>query len=233
LYGNTKKVMQIKEVEDYLNNLFKKTSYNRLADNKVRTKIIGLIKKGSEITNLTVSDLLLKLDFKPNDLTIETLEGFLAELRSIFWLQSFKFTDIQPLSADKKPAPDFIAKYKNNICAIEVFCLTQTHEQQKDSTLNCYVNFDPQFNGSKFGRDFMSKAIDKKKQLDSNNAKMKILLCIINSNPIISLNTAEEIDKHAEFLYNQLNWGNNYYVGILTGAEVNGKPSDIIYPIIS
>jgi len=226
--------MQIEKVEEYLNNLFNKTRDNRLTDKKVRTKIIELIKKGSEITNLTVPNLLLRLDLKLNDLTIEALEAFLAELRSIFWLQDFKFTDIQPLSAGKKVAPDFTAKYKNNTCAIEVFCLTQTHGQQKDKNLNVYVNFDPNFNGSKFGRDFISKATCKKKQLDSNNATMKILLCVINSDPIIRLNTAEEIDNHAKFLYNQLNWGNSYYVGILTGVEeVNGKTSDTIYPKIS
>jgi len=218
------------DVLSYLSELYKETKDTTLAD---QTEIIKLIKKGSIITNLSVSDLLAGLDFKPKDLTIEALEAFRAELRSIFWLKDFGFIDIQPLQAGKKSSPDFTAKYKNNTCAIEVFCLTQAHGQQKDSSLGVYKNFDPQFEGSKFGRDFISKAADKKKQLESSNAEIKVLLCVINSDSIIRLNTSEEMQSHAKFLYNQLNWENGYYVGILTGAVSNGIPSDTIYPKIS
>ena len=98
------------DVLSYLSELYKETKDTRLADQKVQTKIIELIKKGSIITNLFVSDLLAGLDFKPKDLTIEALEAFLAELRSIFWLQAFGFIDIQPLQAGKKSSPDFTAK---------------------------------------------------------------------------------------------------------------------------
>lgn len=216
------------DVLTYLDDLCRKTNDTRLVDQKIRTNIIELVENACKITNLPVSDLLLRLDFKPKDLRIEALEAFLAELRSIFWLRDFGFTAIQPLQAKKKLiCPDFTATYKDKTCAIETFCLTQTHEQQKDTSLEVYRNFDPQFTGSKFGRDSMSKANNKKKQLDSSDAKIKILLCVINSQPVIRLNTGEEMQNHAKFLYDQLGWGNSYYLGLLTGVC-----SDTIYPKI-
>lgn len=222
--------MDIKDVENYLDNINRESNNQRLVDPKVRKKTKELLAEASEITNLPISDLLPRLDFKPNDQTIEALESFFAETRSILWLRDFGFKNIVPLQATTNPYPDFTANFSGQDCAIEVFCLTEEHEQQKDPILNVYVNFDPNFNGSKFGRDFMSTAIRKKVQLDSHNAKIKILLCVINSNPIIRLNTADEINAHAKFLYDQLNWGADYYVGILTDVQVNGQSSNTIYP---
>ena len=219
------------ELISFLNKLFEKTKDNRLADDKVKSRIVEMMSEACEITELSFSDLLQRLDFKPSDLNIEALESFLAELRSIFWLRDFGFVSIEPLEALKKSVcPDFTAKYGGKTCCIEVFCLTQTHGQKKDSNLGVYVNFDPQFTGSKFGRDFISKANLKKKQLDSGDKDSKILLCVLNSDPVILLNTADEIKNHAKFLYEQLNWGNGYYVGILTGVEVNGVSSNTIFP---
>ena len=98
---------------EYLNDVHKATSDNRLIDASVRNSILERAKNACKITNLSYSDLLQRLDFKQNDLTIEALESFLAELRSIFWLQDFGFTNIIPLQAKKSSQqPDFIAKYK-------------------------------------------------------------------------------------------------------------------------
>lgn len=215
----------------YLDNLYLKTKDARLAGPEVKVRILKQINDAREIADLSFSDLLQRLDFKPNDLTIEALEAFLAELRSIFWLRDFGFTDITPLQARNASAqPDFTAKYGGKICAVEVFCLTQVHEQQKDPTLNVYVNFDPGFNGSKFGRDFRNKAQQKKVQLDSCVADIKILLCVVNSTPMISLNTKDEFNSHLELLHKQLNWGDGYYFGLLTGVYVNGIASNAIFP---
>lgn len=48
----------------------------------------------------------------------------------------------------------------------------------------------------------------------------------------MKINSGEEMDKHAEYLYNELNWGPNYYVGLLIG-DVNcftGRIPDTIFP---
>ncbi len=194
----------------YLDNLYEKTKDTRLVDQKARLRIIKMIKDASKITKLAQSDLLNKLDFKPRDLAIEALEAFLAELRSIFWLDSFKFTDITPLQAtNKNQQPDFIAKYKDKNCAIEVFCLTHKHGQQRDPRLGVFVNFTPDFGGSKFGRDFITVAQSKKQQLDliSSNIKIKILLCVVNAEVMVNLNTKNDFDKYAKLFYEKLSWG--------------------------
>jgi hypothetical protein len=154
-------------------------------------------------------------------------------LRAIFWLKNFGFSNIIPIEPTRKfSRPDFLANYKGKKSAIEVFCLTKTHEQQKDQTLNVYVNFNPQFEGSKFGRDFISKAQEKLLQLDNVNTDIKILLCVVNSESMICLNDKDNWDKNAEYLFKRLNLESNYYIGILTGAVVNGELTDTIYPKI-
>lgn len=218
------------KLEIYLDKLYAKTHDARLIVDECKQLIFNEITRAISVTNLSFDDLLSGLDFKPNDLTIEALESFLAELRSIFWLEDFGFTNILPLEALKTNSnPDFSAVYKGKTCAIEVFCLTQAHEQHRDAD-GIYTNFDPQFEGSKFGRDFINKSPSKKIQLDSIDAQIKILLCVINSTSIVYLNTNEEMQNHAEFLYNKLGWGENYYLGILTGKIINGLPSDTIFP---
>lgn len=216
-------------VLQYLNDIHIGINDARLIDQKVRMDIVKKIDNACKITNLSVPDLLLKLDFKPKDLTIEALESFLAELRSIYWLQDFAFTDIIPLKASMKNLQsDFTAKYKDKICAVEVFCLTQAHEQQKDSSLNVYKNFNPNSGGSKFGRDFISIATKRKKlQLDSMQADVRLLLCVLNSQPVIRLNSKNDMENCAKFLYEKLLWGQGYYLGILTGLD-----SDVIFPSI-
>jgi hypothetical protein len=229
------KKYQKNDVLIYLNNIYTKTKDDRLNDSRVKLDIISLLKETSKITELSIPDLLATIYFKPNSLNIEGLEAFLSELRAIIWLNNFGFSNIRPIKAKKDPQPDFLADYQDKKSTIEVFCLTQTHEQRpeppyKDKSLNVYVNFDPEFDSSKFGRDFISKAKDKKKQLDSLDKDMKIdikiLLCVVNSQSMVSLNKKDDWDKHAEYLYNKLNWGNNYYIGILTGS------GDTIYPKI-
>ncbi len=169
--------MECQMIFDYLDQLYQKTQDPRLSDDKVRSEIKEQVKKSCDITSMTEDDLLKRLDFKPNDLTIEALESFLAELRSVIWLHIFGFSEIEPLQAKKTLQPDFIAKFNGKKCVIEVFCLTETYGQKKDPKLGCYINFDPQYDGSKFGRDFLSKAQIKKNQLDAIESDIKILLC--------------------------------------------------------
>lgn len=226
------KVISSDDFLNYLDRLYEVIKDGRLMDELVRSKIIEKINGACEITKINYADLLKGLDFKKNDLTMEYLESFLAELRSIFWLRDFVFTEIVPLQAKKKKIqPDFSAKYGEKIFAVEVFCLTQKHEQKKDQKYNVYINFDPGFNGSKFGRDFISQAKKKKVQLDAHNVDAKILLCVVNSSPMIALNKKNDFDSHVKFLYESLNWGNGYYLGLLTGVcDINGISNDTIYP---
>lgn len=212
------------KLKEYLMNVRKATLDERLNDSAI-DNILKRVRGGSEITGLSFSELLQKLDFKKNDLSIEALESFLAELRAIFWLRDLNFSEITPLKAKKKTArPDFTAMCGSKIAAIEVFCLTQKHGQQRDDSLGVFKNFDPQFQGSKFGRDFMTVAQQKKGQLDSVSANIKVLLCVVNSESMVALNTEENWKKHAKLLYEKLSWGRGYYIGILAGSDATIYP---------
>lgn len=218
-------------VFSYFDRIYKTTNYDWLVDKEARSRIWNSLQKASKITGLSLSELLARIDFKQNDLRIEALDSFLAELRSIFWLQNLGFSKITPNKAKKKTKyPDFEAQFGGKKCAIEVFCLTEKHGQKPNPVINAYVNFNPQWEGSKFGRDFIAIANRKKKQLDSVDADIKFLLCVVNIEIMTSANRKKDWEKHAEFLYNKLSWGSGYYIGILTGASVNGELTDVIFP---
>ncbi len=216
----------VEHVENYLDLLYKKTSDERLAKSEIKTSILEKIKEASKITNLGVDELLNGLDFKPNDLTIESLESFIAELRAIFWLRNFKFINILPIQATNKgKQADFIATYKNKTYAVEVFCLTKANEQKKDSKLGVYINFN-----AKFICDFINKE-NKKLQLDAmSNVDRKLLLCVANSSPVIALNTADDFKSLIKQIYKSLDWGSPYFIGLLTGFQSADGLDDIIYP---
>ncbi|MFH1187861.1 MAG: restriction endonuclease subunit S, partial [bacterium] len=186
--------------------------------------IIQTLNKAKAVVDLDLGALLDGLDFKPNDRQPEASESFLAELFSIFWLEKFGFKNIKPLPANKKLSPDFTASYNNKKFVIEVFCLTEEHEQKKSDLYNCYINFGPECESSKFSRDFYEKAKLKKRQLDSydrideslDDNYQKILLCVSNSRSVNALSTEDNFKYFFKKLLDKLKWGNRYYFGILT-----------------
>ena len=208
-----------------MNDVYAKTSDSRFNSKKSQDEVYRCLKAAVNITGFEEIHLLKRLDFDPNDHTIERAEAFLAELRAIFWLRNFGFTNIEPLQEQKKgKSPDLFAKYNKKDCVIEVFCLTQIHEQTRDDELGVFVNFNFEAPKPKVNRDFYTKAKCKKKQLDSTTADLKILLCVINSNPVSALSTYDEMQEGVKMLWETLGWGNGYYIGLLNGTD------DCIYP---
>jgi len=118
-------------VKLYLQAVYLKTKDTRLEHPNVEVVISEQLRDACIITSLGMNELLTALDFKPNDLTIEALESFLAELRSIFWLNMQGFVNIRPQQARKERYPDFLAALNGKDSAIETFCLTQVHGQKK------------------------------------------------------------------------------------------------------
>ncbi len=156
-------------IREYLKNTHEKINSLRLVDENIIKDIQVKIINASKIVKMSPTDLLKNLDFQKNNKTMEKIEGLLAELRTIFWLDNFGFSDIKPLKAKKSlKSPDFKAIYKNKKAAIEVYCLTEKHEQQKDKILDCYVNTDDNFISN-----YKNKASNKKSQLDSIKSDMK------------------------------------------------------------
>lgn len=214
-----------KLIRKYLKDTYKKIKDSRLINESIIENIETKITSTSKIVKLSPIDLLKKLDFQENNLTIEKIEAFLAELRAIFWLDNFGFTNITPLRAKKSKNPDFEAIYESKKAVIEVCCITEKHEQQKDKSLNCYINTD-----NNFLSKYKNSASCKKSQLDSVKSDMKVFLCVVNSFPVSRLNVRKDFQRYLEQISTDLNWGNSYYFGVLTGLESNGVSDDTIYP---
>ena len=156
---------------------------------KVISRIVSLLDEASQIVDLSLSDLLDGLDFQPNNYQVEKFEAFLAELRSIFWLSHFGFTEIAPLPKKKKSKnPDFKAKINNKNVVVEVFCLTKKHQQKRDSRLGVFIN-----SYEKLEKSFAANIQKVKKgQISSIDSEVKLLICVVNSDPISRLNTKED-----------------------------------------
>lgn len=194
----------------------------------IKEKVLEMLKEASKITALSLHGLLMGLDFAPTDKSVEKLESLLAELRSVFWLRNFMFSKIVPIRKYKKQRKaDIFAQYQSRSVAIEVFCLTETHEQREDPEIGGFIDCN-----SKFTEDFIVKANKKKAQLDEGKKDIEILLCVVNSFPIKTLKVKSNFVSFLEDVHKELNWGKSYYVGILTGM-VDGfskLPDDCIYP---
>ncbi len=215
-------------IREYLKNTHEKINDSRLIDENIVKNIQSRIIKASKIVGLSLDDLIKNLDFQKNNTTIEKVEAFLAELRAIFWLNNLGFSQIKPLNGNSlHKNPDFEAIYKNKKAVIEVYCLTEKHEQKRDKTLNCYVN-----SGSNFLAKYKVSASNKKSQLDSIKSDIKIFLCVINSRPVSRLNTKNDLQNYLKQITTELSWGKSYYFGILTGLESSGILDDTIYPLL-
>ncbi len=209
------------DIKNYLKKFEKST------DNSIQVQILEFFDKASCITKLSFSDLVKSLDFAPNDDKIEKLESFLAELRSIFFLNNFGFSNIEPISAGQTKQPDFAAYYKNKSSTIEIFSFTEIGSEIPDLPNNTYL-----LNDRKLISCFVCKAMSKKAQLDAICSENKQLICVINDLPYSNLFSRNEYEQFLKEISKILNWGDNYYFGILTGKTdaFTDLSDDIIYP---
>lgn len=199
---------------------------------EVVSDIIKKCERAMTLLDLSFSELLAGLDYQQNNYQVDRLEALLAELRSIFWLDLFGFSEIELLTKKKKVRnPDFSARYHGRSAAIEVFCLTQTHQQAKDPQLGVWVNF-----SDKLEKAFSENINNRKKsQLSSYKSELKVMLCVVNSEPIKYLNRQEDFISLLKSLHDRHNMQNSYKLGVVTGLVnlATGKTDDCIYPPIN
>lgn len=159
------------------------------------------------------------------------------------------FINIIPLEANKnKNCSDFIANKERHKYAIEVFC-NISKELKKEFKTN-EITIKPLTYMDDLIQDYVSRAKDKKKQLDNtakeNQCDKKILVMVLNDKNIWGFLTFnehyydEDDDKDYEILEkisSELKWGSGYHFAILTGLVFNAREGversgDIIYPPI-
>ncbi|MFA7245183.1 MAG: hypothetical protein WC070_03325 [Candidatus Magasanikbacteria bacterium] len=95
-------------------------------DNLNKVKI--LLEKVSKITKYTKEEILEKCDYIIVDTKKEKLESILAELRSVIFLNTISFKNIEILKRHKKKKNvDILASLSNDKFDIEVTCFTKEH----------------------------------------------------------------------------------------------------------
>ncbi len=120
-----------------------------------------------------------------------------------------------------------MAERGGNKYAIEVFHAASeyyrwpNHSNKKNDYLNYYLN----------------SARQKRAQLDATIRKYDcdkaLLICITDSQPVNALKTKNGFRDILENIHNNLNWGENYYFGIITGmVDLSSQANDVIYPPI-
>ncbi len=206
----------------------------------------NLFKKASKITGLSPADIFRRTDFHSNDIARGRIETAFAELRTIIFLDKMNFTNIIPLKAKKnKKCSDFIANKGCHKYAIEVSC-NISKELKKELKTN-EITIKPLMYMDDLIQDYVSKAEEKKKQLDNtakeNQCDKKIFVMVLNNKNILGFLTFDEYyydeddDENYEILEkisSELKWGDGYYFAILAGLVSivgdNVRDGDIIYP---
>lgn len=221
---------------------------------KVWEKIDYQIKKGSNITKLSILELLKALDFHPKDIRFCRFDAMFAELRTIFFLTDLNLYDINPLKAKNKKnkkSADFIAKGNSHKYAIEVFCKVSKEEEDiieisrkmsKEELEKLSRKFKPAIKPStnryKLFRHYMRKAEEKKQQLVQTAKKYScdknIMAMVLNDLNILPKLVYCEYNEILKDISIKLNWGSDYHFAIITGVLdlLNGSIDNFVYPPI-
>lgn len=209
-----------------------------------------LFKRASNITGLSPADIFKRTDFHSNDIARGRIETAFAELRTIIFLDKMNFTNIIPLVAKKnEKCSDFIANKDCHKYAIEVSCNISKELKKEFKTNEIIIK--PLTYIDDLIQDYVSKAEEKKKQLDDtakeNQCDKKIFVMVLNDKNILGLLTFDEHyydEDHGEDygilekMSNELKWGSGYHFVILTGLAFNTRggieqDGDKIYPLIT
>jgi len=221
---------------------------------EVWEKIDYQIKKASNITKLSIVELLKALDFHSEDTKLSKFEGMWAELRTIFFLSDLNLYDIIPLKAKNKKnekSADFIAKGNSHKYVIEVFCKISkelediieiyrkmSKEELEKLSRKIKPAIKPDTGESDLLQYYICKAGKKKQQLDETAKKYlcnkKIIIMVLNDLNFLKLLTYYDYLKILKKISTKLDWGSNYHFAIVTGSTTLGIDivENVIYPRI-
>ncbi len=236
-----------KDLYNYIENAFKKDAQEHLlpaiATEKKRKIVLknidNLFKRASNITKLSLVDIIKALDFLSKDTSLGRIDAVFAELRTIIFLSNLSLYNIIPLQAEKdEKCADFIAKGSSNQYAIEVFCRIsqfplQTEEELKRDLKANKILIKPLTYEDDLFRDYINISKTKKTQLDNTAKKYRcnnrIMVMVLNDQNISGFLTFNKCTKILNKISTELEWGSNYYFAIVTGLV----SLDIIYPPIT
>jgi len=252
-----------KDLGDYIEEVIKKDEEEHLLPvilkgnerKKVWEKIDYQIKKATNITKLSLVELLKALDFHSKDTKFSKFDAMLAELRTILFLSYLNLYDIIPLKGKNKKnekSADFIAKKNSHKYAIEVFCKISkgvedvieisrkmSKEELEKLSRKAKPVIKPNTGELDLFRYYISKAQLKKQQLDNTANEYlcdkKIIIMVLNDLNFLKLLKYYDYLEILKKISTELGWGSNYHFAIVTGVTTLGVDivEDVIYPLIT
>lgn len=182
--------------------------------------ICSLLSKVAYITKQSTDDVLSGADFKKEEINIEKLEAIIAELRTVVFLNNFKFESIELIKAKKSTkSPDIECKLGNKKFCVEVTCLTAEYSRKKEG--NKYP-----FDNEKFKREFIERINIKNKQFELREESGKMFCFVLNKQPDLACYSKDEYIEIIKKVYNETYLNEGYYIGFITGLN----DEDFIYP---
>jgi hypothetical protein len=173
----------------------------------------------NEATGLSSEELFINTDIGLKDLSPERIESSLAEIRAINFLYHKDFKNIKLLKSSKKRKADLTASKSTNNYAIEVTTSIQTaHKRKCSEWILTKLNDD-------------GKLLQLEETANTLVNSRKMLICVINTEEIIALNTYSSFLSIAKTVWEQSGKIKDFHVCIITGMRAEGhKLDDCIYP---
>lgn len=177
------------------------------------------------ILNCDKKQIIKGLDFHPNDVQRGRIDALLAELRTVSWLDSQGFHDIQLLESAGKKQADMLATLSGSRFAVEVFCSTDAAYRWPDHP-NPHLDLI---------QDFINEAIKKRPQLDAtatdHNCDKRLLALVLDSEPARKRLDHSHHAANLQRIAEALGWGDRYHFALITGmGDAREGPDDTIYP---
>jgi hypothetical protein len=197
--------------------------------NKVYLQNINILfESACKACELDIDNFVTLLEIKPRDTKYGRIDAMFAILRVINELSNWGFSNIKPIKTSNKPRADIYCEYLGCHCIVEVFCSLGKYHRYPDQEKNAL----------NLGKYFISRAQEKKKQIDETandySCEKKIIAMVLNSPKACALLVHEEFKEFLTIMSNSLNWGPEYHYILITGQKeaFTGIMDDVIYPPI-
>lgn len=209
---------------------FQRENYNRLTHallsegaEEVLTAIDQMFARASEITGLPPRELLKRTDFNYRDTDPIRIDAAFAEIRTVNFLGSQGFVDIEPLQSTKgKKKADIVARRGNEKYAIEV--ANSIYEakrrimipQLKDWLLSRYY-------GDHKNEQLKITALEL-------GCQRRVFIAVINTEHIVIFRERKYFCEAAKLTWEEAERDPEFHICLVTGKSSPDGPDDCVFP---
>lgn len=209
-------------------------------------RLMHLCKKVSKVCNVEPGRLCEDFHFNPSNSQYERLEAWIAELRTVCFLDGVGCSEIRPIPEDPNAkSADLECRTNDEIVCIEVCCDRDVdskkgfHQSILDDKGEPPIASPKQLNlaggQDQIKRFLLARAGDKESQLASSmrggEYQRSILAVVVNSPRHHALLDRNGIEEILRLVHEELKWKDWQHLAFITGMEdQRGQQHDCIYP---